>query len=243
MRYMGGKFRQGKTIASAINHVLLDSQWYVEPFCGALGVATHINHDKVILSDVSESLINMWKALQDPNLVLPDTISEEEYNQIKKIKDPSDWRTAYYGFGMSFGGKWFGGYARSKSKFVNFARSLKNSTEPKRKIQAQFICSSYDQLDIPPDSFIYCDPPYEGRTKVHNFDVFNHDKFWDWVIQKIGCGHAILITEFKPRKDFVSIYNFGDTVIRHHLGKAPDGTQECLMCHISQQHLWEDWQL
>lgn len=42
MRYMGGKMRQGKIIAQHVKRVLGPFQHYVEPFCGALGVATNI---------------------------------------------------------------------------------------------------------------------------------------------------------------------------------------------------------
>lgn len=41
---------------------------------------------------------------------------------------------------------------------------------------------SYDEVDILPNSIIYCDPPYQG-TKGYLVS-FDHDKFWHWVKNK-----------------------------------------------------------
>ena len=239
MNYMGGKHRQGPKIAEFVKLVLRPDQWYVEPFCGALGAAWRVNHNKMILGDVSEALISMWQFFQDnPDFELPDVITEDEYNAIKKIRDPQDWRTAYYGFGMSFGAKWWGGYARGKT-YNNFAANIKRSTNLKRSINAQFICCDYKQLYIPPGSVVYCDPPYVNRTKCHDFKSFDTVEFWQWCRNRVKLGDVVLVTGFVVPDDFVILHNWGDTVVRHYSGKPPDGTQELLVCHESQKHLWE----
>lgn len=245
MNYMGGKHRQGPIIAKIIREVL-DDQWYVEPFCGALGVASRVAHDKMILSDISAPLINMWDAFLDPSLELPDVVSEDEYLRIKAIKDPSDWRTAYYGFGMSFGSKYWGGYAR-EGRSTNCAANLKRSTSLKRSTNlkrsltgdARFVISSYDNLKIPADSVVYCDPPYHDRTTPYGNSTFNHHAFWDWSRSMVLAGHVVLVTEFSVPSDFVVLHDFGDTVVRHHSAKPADGTREVLVCHESQSILFD----
>lgn len=239
MNYMGGKYRQGPKIAQHIRKVLHDDQWYVEPFCGALGVASRVAHDKMILADISEPLVNMWRAFQDPTLELPDVITEDEYNAVKAAKDPSDWRTAYYGFGMSFGSKYWGGYARNASG-TDYAANLKRSTNLKRSAtsRAMFSVGGYSDINIPPYSVVYCDPPYIGRTKPHDCPPFDHGEFWLWCRNMARDGHIVLVTEFIVPDDFVVIHDFGDTVVRHHAGLPPDGTREVLVCHMSQAHLF-----
>lgn len=246
MKYMGGKFRQGKKIAEFVKKVLKLKQWYVEPFCGALGVACRVNHNKMILSDVSEALISMWQFFQDnPTFELPDVITEDEYNMIKKIRDPQDWRTAYYGFGMSFGSKWFGAFARNNREHVNYAGEAKRGTDKKRGLisgetKPTFVCFDYRKLKIPKNSIVYCDPPYANRNNPYDFiGKFDHTVFWQWCREKIAKGHILLITEFIVPDDFTILHNFGDTVVRHHAGKGSDGTSEVLVCHESQKHLWE----
>ena len=237
---MGGKQRQGRIIAEYVRKVLGEEQWYVEPFCGALGVAQRVAHEKMVLADSSKSLITTWKAVQNPSLELPDTITEDEYQRLKKTRDPKDWMTAYAGFGVSFGGKWFGGYARNKVG-TNFSRNLKRSVERKRDAarSATFVCADYRDLEIPPNSVVYCDPPYAKRTKAHDFKSFDHDEFWDWCRSKVAEGHVVLATEFHVPDGFVVLHSFGDTVVRHHRGRTPDGTVEVLLCHESQAHLFK----
>ena len=233
MNYMGGKHRQGKRIAEVIRANLEPGQWYVEPFCGALGVASRVDHDRMLLADVSQPLIAMWEALQDPNLELPDVVTEEDYQRLKVAKDPTDWMTAYVGFGMSFGSKWFGGYARDQKRGRDFAANLKRSTNLKRGLtgQVEFRCVHYLDLEIPPGAVVYCDPPYANRTKAHHFDTFDHGVYWSWVRDLVVRGHLVFVTEFRCPPDFVVVHDFGDTVVRHHAGKPADGTSEVLAVH------------
>ena len=239
MNYMGGKHRQGPKIAEFVKLVLRPDQWYVEPFCGALGVAWRVNHNKMILSDISEALINMWQFFQDnPDFELPDVITEDEYNTIKKIRDPQDWRTAYYGFGVSFGGSYFKSYAFRPGNHTS-AEALKRNTGRKKSTNAQFICSDYKQLYITPGSVIYCDPPYANRSNPYDCGKFDTEEFWQWCRKRVKIGDIVLVTSFVVPDDFVVLHNFGDTVVRHYSGKPPDGTQELLVCHESQKHLWE----
>jgi DNA adenine methylase len=248
MKYMGGKFRQSKHIARFTKMVLSEEVTYVEPFCGAMGSATAVDHNKMVLSDSSEALINMWRTLENENFILPDFVSEEEYNEIKNIKDPKDWRTAYYGFGLSFGGKFFGGYARGKEN-RNYALESKNRTDKKRAILFNkseenlpaLVCCDYKDIEkhIPRLSVVYCDPPYKNRNKPYDFvGSFNHQEFWQWCRDMVKKGHIILATEFIVPDDFHVLYNFGDTVVRHHASLGADGTQEVLVCHESQKHLF-----
>lgn len=51
---------------------------------------------------------------------------------------------------------------------------------------------SYDQVEIKPDSIIYCDPPYSNTEK---YDVdFNHKKFLDWADSQ---ENPVFISEYK----------------------------------------------
>jgi formyltetrahydrofolate hydrolase len=52
---------------------------------------------------------------------------------------------------------------------------------PKLK-DVNFINGSYLDMVIPPNSLIYCDPPYEGTTAYK--DGFDHNVFWQWCRDK-----------------------------------------------------------
>ena len=101
MNYMGGKHRQGPAIAKVIKTLLSPGCYYFEPFCGALGSAHRVAQilpERVTmhLSDVNEPLINMWKAALD-GWVPPDVVTNDEYDRVKLIRDPTDPMTAYCG--------------------------------------------------------------------------------------------------------------------------------------------------
>lgn len=70
--YHGGKYKQGKILSEIIAKIAKDNdnKGYIEPFCGMCGVYRHIvkllpKSLKYIASDQHDSLILMWKALQD----------------------------------------------------------------------------------------------------------------------------------------------------------------------------------
>jgi DNA adenine methylase len=63
----------------------------------------------------------------------------------------------------------------------------------------KFFCCSYDELDIPDGSLIYCDPPYEGTTGYTN--PFDHTKFWEWVRVKSEI-NDVFVSEYSAPDDF-----------------------------------------
>jgi len=62
---------------------------------------------------------------------------------------------------------------------------------------------SYEQVQIKPNSIIYCDPPYKntfGYTKS-----FDHDSFWQWVR---SCPHPVYVSEYSAPDDIKTIAAF-----------------------------------
>ena len=241
MNYMGGKHRQGPKIAEIVARYLKPGIEYYEPFCGAMGSATRVvdkminaRGKRLILSDVSEPLINMWKALLS-GWIPPDVITEDTYNKIKSIRDKNDPMTAFCGFGITFAGIWFGTYARNKIG-TNYAMNAKKSTMRKVSIllMAPVRVEIKDYLDVTPtNAVIYLDPPYANRTKGHDFIKFNNDQFWQYARDLTGSNYVIA-TCFDIPKGWISIHNFGDTVVRHYTSKGADGTNEHIIMHESQ---------
>ena len=64
---------------------------------------------------------------------------------------------------------------------------------------------SYDEIEIKPDSLIYCDIPYRN-TNEYNEDGFNHDKFYEWALRQ---KELTLISEYNmPESDFKCVAEF-----------------------------------
>jgi DNA adenine methylase len=63
---------------------------------------------------------------------------------------------------------------------------------------------NYYELEIPKNSIVYCDPPYEGTTKYIN--NFNHIIFWEWARKISKQGHKVFISEYNAPVDFKCIW-------------------------------------
>lgn len=189
MRYFGGKARLAKEISGIINRYSIKT--YHEPFCGVFSVGSRVVAPKRMASDNHPDLILLLNAVRD-GWSGPETISEEEYNNLKKA-EPSPLR-AFAGFGCSNSGKFFGGYARESSK-RNFAANARASLSKLAPLiqGVEFSCQSYCDLDIDVD-LLYCDPPYTN-TIGYTTGVFNSEEFWQWAREQ-SRRSIVLVSEY-----------------------------------------------
>ncbi len=66
--------------------------------------------------------------------------------------------------------------------------------------QLELSSKSYDEVEILPNSVIYCDPPYKGTADY--ITPFNHDKFWQWVRTN---PHPVFVSEYQAPPDMKTI--------------------------------------
>lgn len=184
MRYPGGKGQIGQRIAEMINPYSGERE-YVEPFCGMCSVGQYVEAKSRLFLDVNAEVIALWSALQN-GFVPPSDISEEQYRRIRDAEDAPPELRAFVGFGCSFAGKYFGGYARD-SKGGNYAK--RGAASLLKKIQklrtATFRVLNYTEFVPCGDSVIYADPPYENTTQAYGDKKrFDSTEFWrimnDW---------------------------------------------------------------
>jgi len=199
MRYMGSKNRHAKHILPIVLKDRRPNQWYVEPFVGGFNMIQHVTGPR-IANDSHPYLIALFRALQsgwDP----PEFVSKEQYQKIRAQPDcfPQE-LVGFVGFGCSYGGKWWGGYASDKKGTNYAAQSRRSCLKQAPKISGVDIqCGSYLELKIPRGSVVYCDPPYKGTTKYKS--DFDHDVFWNWV-RKISEKHNVFVSEYTAPPDF-----------------------------------------
>jgi len=136
---------------------------------------------------------------------LPDYISEEDYKNIRANKNDDKVLAGFVGFGCSFGGKWFGGYARNKGG-TNYAAQSKKSLlkDMATLMDAQFICRDYRDVELPEGCVIYADPPYNGTTGYGKM-VFDSQAFWEYA-RTVSQNHLMFISEQVAPDDFVAIW-------------------------------------
>ena len=205
MVYMGSKARLAKHLAPIIqSYITPDTVGYLEPFVGGANMIQHIKHEKRYGSDINKYLIALLKYSQDLNNILPETISEEEYRKVKNNKDNyDDWYVGLVGFCATFGGKYFGGYARDSYDIV--AKRIISLAKQRSSLHSiNFKSLPFNDIRELKNFTIYCDPPYFGTT-AYNFKSFNHEIFWDWV-RDYSKNNIVLVSEYKAPNDFEVIF-------------------------------------
>lgn len=207
MVYMGSKNRIAKELLPIITATLTNDMYYIEPFVGGCNMIDKVEHPHKIGADNNKYLIALLKYVQDGK-ELPLYIEKEEYQKVKANPDSyADWYVGYVGFICSHNGKFFNGYAgitTTKQGERNYIREKRNNILKQNLQGIELICSSYDQLEIPDNSVIYCDPPYSDTTSYKN--SFDSAKFWDWVREKAKAGHKIYVSEYNAPSDFRCIW-------------------------------------
>ncbi len=204
MRYLGGKYKLAKHIIPIMLKNRQPDQWFVEPFAGGMNLTFQVP-GKRIANDNHTALIAMWQALQD-GWQPPQNVSNIFYDQIKQ--NPSRYPLplqAFVAIACSFGGKYFGGYARGSNP--NYAATGKRAVLKQiAKMQdVIFTNKDYRQCPILSNSIVYCDPPYQNTTGYRTSSGFNHNHFWHWV-REISQYHEVFVSEYVAPDDFEVLF-------------------------------------
>ena len=213
MKYMGSKNRIAKYILPIILKDRKENQYYVEPFVGGANMIDKVNGNR-IGADSNEYLIAMWQGLQE-NKSRPYLIEKELYSKARDFFNKSEYSTfdkfmiGWIGWMGSYNGRFFdGGYSgHSVGKRDYITEQIKNTEAQISKINdVHFVYSSYDKLEIPNNSIIYCDIPYKDTKQYSSSKNFNHNNFWNWAREKSQDGHEVFISEYNAPDDFKCIW-------------------------------------
>lgn len=208
MKYMGSKARFAKDLLPIILKDRKPEQWYVEPFAGGMNLISEVNGNR-IANDSHFYLIEMWKALVSG--WIPEHVSKDQY-EIAKInrEEYPPYLTGWIGFNCAHSGKWFRGYAGKITTKEGNVRDYQlearnNVAKQVEKLQdVIFKNESYENLYIPPNSIIYCDPPYQGTERYA--DVIDYGHFWDWVRNLSKSGHDVFVSGYDAPNDFYCLW-------------------------------------
>lgn len=218
MRYVGSKRKIAKRILAEIISRRGDRDIYWEPFVGGCNsfsiIAPHFR--KAYGSDVHEDLIMMWQAVMN-GWTPPEMITEDEYNALRHSESSA--LRAIAGFGGSFGGKWFGGYARPaksgtalryyQNGGTDYASSARAVTRQVSKVpHAQFDHGSYDRGRATSNMVVYCDPPYASTLGYKGTGDFDHVAFWQWCRDQADHGALVFVSEYTAPDDVACIAEF-----------------------------------
>jgi len=214
LRYVGGKSKLAKRIASDILARTDKRDVLIEPFVGGGAVLAELApaFDCVYASDIHEDLMLMWNKFWHYNWEPDNYCSEQEYQRLRYEK-PSALRRLV-GFGQSFGGKWWGGYARGKKPngeernyLDETIRNIKNIIS-KLPENSHFTISSYKDWNPVAGDVIYCDPPYASTQGYGGTDSFDSQEFWKVMDEWKQLGADVFVSEYNAPDSWKEIASY-----------------------------------
>lgn len=211
MRYQGGKKRLGSQIADVLKKFHRPGMLYLEPFCGMVSVGIHMADidGKTIVADADRGVVELLQAVRngwDP----PVRITEDIYYVYQEILNHTSPIRTFVGYGCSWGGKWFGGYARNNSTKSGSGRSyariahdslMRMKDDGLDKID-EVVCADYRAWN-PNGCLIYCDPPYRNVTN-HRLGL-DHDEYIN-LMNEWSKDNIVIISEYEPYDGWVPIW-------------------------------------
>ena len=215
MRYVGSKKRIAKRLLAEITARRGNRSVYWEPFCGGLNSFSVIapTFSKAFASDSHTDMVMMWVAIWD-GWTPPAIVTEEEYSSLRHA--PSSALRGFVGMGGSFGGKWFGGYARGGVNSDGTPRNhqRESSDAAVRRIRelsgtdVSFRNASYSDGRADSRFVVYCDPPYASTLGYGGTSEFDHEAFWEWCRVQSLNGALVVVSEYAAPEDFQCVAEF-----------------------------------
>lgn len=212
MTYLGGKARCAEEIARIINAQPHDPRAaFVSPFCGSGAVESLVKgFNKKRLSNFNRYTVAMLKEAA-AGRIYPDEVPESEYERLKsEVRSGMCGDVAlagFVGFGCTFGGAFYAGYARDPSGRRKYAaaasRSMKKTGELLRG--AEIFRSDYRTARIGYWDVVYCDPPYKGTSGFRCTPPFDSEAFWTWA-RITSLSNLVFISETEAPEDFACVW-------------------------------------
>ena len=212
MLYLGGKGRLGKPLAAYILGATKKRDVYIEPFIGGGNLFKHIatQFGTVYVGDIHEDLMLMWHAAAS-GWSPPSIVSESEYRAQRHAMASAE--RGFVGFGCSFGGKWWGGYARSKCNGDDYyaRHASKSVTEiaslmPPNVAGTMRRCSYEAWTPVITDKcVIYADPPYAKTTGYKG--GFEHSEFWRTMSHWVDIGATVFVSEYTAPLEWNAVWS------------------------------------
>jgi DNA adenine methylase len=215
MKFIGSKSKIAKYIIPIMLPYLKKCSAYWEPFCGGCNLIDKIPNLPASFgyyaSDGNPYLIEMWLALQN-GWQPPDSLTKEEYQAVKTLKDKDVLPKHYIGFvghNCSFSGDWFAGYAgtgETRNRCLEAKNNLLKQIQSLKRVL--FYHANYNREDSLgfKNHVIYCDPPYYNgfKYKGSEFD-FNHEEFWDWC-RIMAKNNVVFVSDYYAPDDFELVW-------------------------------------
>lgn len=197
MRYLGGKTQIAKELAGVVQQYRKGLPFW-DPFCGSLAMAKALGGAGIV-SDIHPALMSLYQAIAG-GWVPPITLDRKEWEQAKHLPDNNPLK-GFAGFGCSFRGLYFSGYAggyvgpNSNPGAQAASQVLIRDVTILRNRGVIFELLDFFDVDAGPGLFLYLDPPYKNTATYKGVPPFDHEKFVLRVLEWAKFG-PVLVSEY-----------------------------------------------
>lgn len=196
--YLGGKARIAARLAAIINADRKSPDREIwEPFMGGLWMTAALGGN-VRASDLHPGLANLYNQVRSGQIHLPDKLTPDEYRASKSLPDDSALK-AFVGFGCSWGGKWFGGFADGLNGKLTYVELAKRNVELHVQAlpKATFSCADFFAREPTNGVLAYLDSPYAGTTGYKAVATWDSAKYIRRINEWAEAGSILYVSEYQ----------------------------------------------
>ena len=188
MQTLGGKHHLATEISAIIASARKAEDDFWDLCCGTGNVCAAVTGGRRFAVDVVPSLVSCLRETAAGRWKPPNELSKETYDDLharwkldRAIDDPL---VAFAALGCSFGGKWFGGYARRKPGARKLPLTLAAGSakgllkKAKNLFDVTFICDLWQNWIDRISGVAYIDPEYANTTKYSAAPRHDPVSFW-----------------------------------------------------------------
>lgn len=219
---MGNKSRIAKDIIYHFKDIIEAEgiENFYEPFCGScalsVGIMSSVNNIKnFYCNDINKDLIALFNRLQTHTIEYKH-ITKEHYDDVrahwyKGSNKYESWYYAYVGFVWSFRASWFSSYVnefndsegRTVTASLSSHMSLVNDVQYIKRIK--YTNNNFYDMDIKPNSIIYCDAPYFDTKQYRGANTkFDFKRYYEW-LKELAKNNLVFISEYSMQHGFKEI--------------------------------------
>lgn len=210
--YMGSKSRHALDIIAITCANRKQGQYYVEPFVGGGNVICKVPHAQGprIANDINWRMVAYLDALGNKGYKPPSEMTKDEWSRL--MKNPNEHPPELVAFAatcLTFGSMWMGEWVKEEGRCLQGRNGAMRDAPGLTGVV--FHSMSYEQMNahIPPESIIYCDPPYQNttiyegaKTKIKIGEALSKNNwkansFWKWADALVAEGHRVYVSEYK----------------------------------------------
>ena len=250
--YQGSKNRLAKYIIPILNKLIKENncEIFIDACCGGANIIANTKYpiicNKKYGFDNNKYLIALFDKIKFDNLEYIH-IDENEYKKVKQDfllgnNTYEDWYYGYVGFLFSYGGLFWGVYARgtdAKGNPRNMGRERYNNLINQKEALKDTIFTIQNIFDINLDKLnknmlIYIDPPYKD-TKQYNKQKFDTEKFWN-LVREMSKRCIIVVSEYEAPNDFITIW---EKEIVQNINKRLDTNTQLEKLFVIKDYWWK----